>query len=161
MRERYRFLKVKFQKEIILSDFKFEHHSIWKVQWTKKSHFFFYAKIDAPSDRASYIKCGMFGNSILCLKRYQLGEYQKSFLVNLKDCKANKIFPYLRWKFCYKYVRVTIRCHFWQRFRISNIFILMYAGLFFSATPVWFSAALPMGDAFTLVVNQYEYIRGY
>ena len=44
-----------------------------------------------------YIKCGIFGNSILCLKRYQWGEYQKSFLLNLKDYKANKIFPYIWW----------------------------------------------------------------
>ena len=64
-------------------------------------------------------------------------------------------------KHFYKYVRVTIRCYFWQRFRISNIFILMYAVLVFSAAPVKFSASLPTGDAFALVVNQHEYIRGY
>ena len=37
----------------------------------------------------------------------------------------------------------------------------MYAGLVFSATLVKFSAALPIGDAFALAVNQHEYICGY
>ena len=39
--ESYRFCKVKLQKEIILSDFRFENHLIWKVEWTKNPHFFF------------------------------------------------------------------------------------------------------------------------